>query len=77
MAHAARFTNGDDSETRARTHVPDEATAVQGRTTIELYTTESARWLATQRGVDVVGRGATAARVVGEYCRKLDRQEHD
>ncbi|MFB6137383.1 MAG: hypothetical protein ABEJ42_03445 [Halobacteriaceae archaeon] len=40
----------------------------RGRTVIELERAGDG-WTATQRGVDLVGRGPTAARAAAAYCR--------
>lgn len=61
-------TTDDEAEidaTPARWHV-------RGRTTIELRQRGPDEWLATQRGVDVEGRGDSAAAAAAAYCRTVD-----
>ncbi|MFQ3293226.1 MAG: hypothetical protein ACI9PP_000109 [Halobacteriales archaeon] len=43
-------------------------------TTVVLDEREDGTWFATQRGVDVVGQGETAAKAAAEYCRLVDGQ---
>lgn len=45
---------------------------VRGHTTIELRQRGPDEWLATQRGVDVEGRGQSAAAAAAAYCRAID-----
>lgn len=45
---------------------------IRGRTTIALETTRDGDWRATQDGVDVVGRGETAALAAADYCRRVE-----
>lgn len=44
----------------------------RGSTTIVLETNEDGEWRASQRGVDLTGRGETAALAVAEYCRRIE-----
>lgn len=48
---------------------------IRGRTTIRLESNGDGEWRATQRGVDVTGRGATAAVAAANYCRRLEVTE--
>lgn len=45
---------------------------IRGRTTIALETTRDGDWRATQDGVDVVGRGESAALAAADYCRRVE-----
>lgn len=44
-------------------------------TTIVLEQCEDGTWHATQRGVDVHGRGDTAAAAAAAYCMRIDGEE--
>lgn len=44
----------------------------RGRTTIELRQNDCGEWLATQYGVEVMGRGHSAAAAAADYCRAID-----
>ena len=59
---------GTSAETAARTV---EGWRTRGRTTIVLESNGD-EWRASQRGVDVMGRGATATAAVTDYCRRLE-----
>jgi hypothetical protein len=41
-------------------------------TTVILDKEDEGEWYATQRGVDQVGHGETAAEAAAEYCRLVD-----
>lgn len=43
----------------------------RGLTTIVFAERDDGTWRATQRGVDVVGYGATAADAAAAYCRRM------
>lgn len=45
---------------------------IRGRTTIVLETNADGEWRASQPGVDVAGRGETAALAASAYCRRVE-----
>jgi hypothetical protein len=62
------------------TSIDADATTVErrqarGRTTIALEATRDGGWRATQDGVDVVGRGETAALAAADYCRRVEEAD--
>jgi len=52
-----------------------ERRQVRGRTTIALEMARDGGWRATQDGVDVVGRGETAALAAADYCRCVEEAD--
>lgn len=62
------------------TSIESAATTVErwrtrGRTTITLESNDDGEWRATQHGVDVTGRGETAALAAADYCRRLEERD--
>jgi len=47
------------------------------RTTIDFERTDDGAWRATQDGVDLAGRGATAARAAANYCELVAETNGD
>lgn len=60
---------GTSMETAARTV---ERWRTRGWTTIVLDEREDGEWRATQHGIDVEGRGETAALAAADYCRRVE-----
>ena len=52
-----------------------ERRRTRGRTTIALETNDDGEWRASQRGVDVTGRGETTPLAVAAYCRRLEAED--
>lgn len=65
----------DDADQREESY---EETARRWRnarmTTVILDKEEDGDWYATQRGVDLVGHGETAAEAAARYCRLVDER---
>lgn len=76
MGTNTESTNGSNREDES-----DEETARRWRnarmTTVILNKEDDGEWDATQRGVDVVGHGETAADAAATYCRLVDDAVHD
>lgn len=60
---------GTSTETTAATV---ERWRSRGRTTISIESNDDGEWRASQRGVDVVGRGETAALAAAAYCLRVE-----
>lgn len=63
---------GTSIETAAATV---ERWRTRGWTTIVLESNEHDEWRASQHGVDVTGRGETAALAAADYCRRLEADD--